>query len=173
MPFRKKRHCKIEVSMSEMEQEESGFFYQSFNEALTVLKGIKPANLKSNYTSKTEAVRLCKEVLTVIQKCERLKFDTVKSYMLQETLKSLGCVKYDEANDKFKTSGASMIGEVLGIKNNIEFPLSFFTNIVGVEQDTFHYGMSKAMDGGKENSWVGCWLAAQNKETSQNKAKAK
>ena len=52
--------------MSEMEQEESEFFYQSFNEALTVLKGIKPANLKSNYTSKTEDVRLCKEVLTVI-----------------------------------------------------------------------------------------------------------
>ena len=133
---------------------------------MLALTEIEPANLKSSATSMEDAVRMCKAVMTVILKCEDLHFDDQQRTEFQETLKALGCATFDQADAKFKPLGDATIGEIVGKKNDIQFPLSAFTNLIDCSKETFDFGKAKMTDGGEKSSWVGEWLAAQDMEAT-------
>lgn len=137
--------------------EHDAFVFHSEEEVFEALKKIKPCDLTSNKTSVEDAVRFCKEVMTVLLKCEDLCPNHRK---MEEALTALGACRYDDANKKFKTD-AEKLSEVLTKKDNIEFPLSVLTQIIGSSYNSYKFGLQRATDGGKKYSWVGEWLSAQ------------
>ena len=133
------------------------FVFHSKEEAFEALSAIKPCDLTSNETKLEDAVNFCKEVMTVLIKCEDLRLDHKE---LETALTNLGACTIDNASKKFRTN-ARTIGDILTKKNNIEFPLSVFTQIIGTSDESYRYGFSRAVDGGKKG-WIGEWLYTQN-----------
>lgn len=143
--------------------------YQSVDEAILALTKIEVADLTSEKTPLKEAIRLCREVLTVVLKCENLQFTDMQIEEFQDYLKMLGCATFLAAADKFKSGREQTIAQINGKKNNIEFPLCAFTNLIDCGKDTFRYGISKLTDGRRQKcSWADVWLSAQEKAISNN-----
>ncbi len=131
---------------------------------MTALTKIKPADLKSSQTTIEDAITMCKEVMTVILKCQDLKFTEKEREDFGNALKALGCAKVEEASQKFQPLNDATVGEILNKKNNVQFPVWTFTILTDC-RESFYYGLAKITDGGRENSDIAVWLNAQEKTT--------
>ena len=149
---------------AEEQAKHDAFVFHSTSEAILALTEIKPVDLTSDKTTEKEAMRFCKEVMTVILKCEDLHFSDEDRALLQDTLKTLGCVETKDVSQKFLTLGSrTTIGTLSKLKNNIQLPLSCFDQLLSEDKDTFEFGKSKMTDGGEKYSWIGEWLQTQEK----------
>ena len=149
---------------AEEQAKHDAFVFHSPSEAMLALTEIEPVDLTSAKTTEKEAMRFCKEVMTVILKCEDLHFSDEDRILLQDTLKALGCVETKDASRKFLTSGSrATIGNLLKAKNNIQFPLYCFDQLLSENEDAFNYGKSIMTEGGEKHSWIGEWLQTQEK----------
>ena len=155
----------------EKQEKHNAFVYHSVDEAILALTEIKPADLKSEKTTLGEAVRLCKEVLTVVLKSEDLEFDDKQIKVFQKTLKALGCATYEDANEKFKTAGEGVIGQVRTKENNLDFPLTAFTGLIDNKSSSFRTNLAKFTDGGEGICWISGWLSAQERNTNKGEGK--
>ena len=134
--------------------------YRNVNEALEELKKINPADLTSDETTLAEAIRFCREVMTVLVGCDELQFTEEQQRELSEQLKALGCVTYDAANKKYKSSAS--FKRTIGTPGSIEYPLSAFSQLIDTDRGTFLTGMDLITDGGMSgDGWTGRWLKAQ------------
>ena len=149
---------------AEEKAKHDAFVFHSTSEAILALTEIKPVDLTSDKTTEKEAMRFCKEVMTVILKCEDLHFSDEDRALLQDTLKTLGCVETKDVSQKFLTLGSqATIGTLLKSKNNIQLPLYCFDQLLSEDKDTFEFGMSKMTEGREKNSWITKWLQTQEK----------
>lgn len=146
---------------AEEKAKHDAYVYHSVDEALLALTEIEPSNLKSEKTTKKDAVRFCKEVMTVILKCEDLHFDNKQAKEFQDTLIALSCTNYAQANEKFKPSKQATIGRLLQQENDIGFPLNVFTNLMDCNSSDFNSNKAIVTEVGIKNSWTGMWLANQ------------
>lgn len=137
------------------------FMYKDFNEAMRDLSKINYTDFTSSKTSKKDAQKTCKDIMSILQKCEDLKFNEEQQKDFSSMLKSKGCVPYKQANEKFFDNDGKDFGEKITQRDSIEFPLSVFAQLIDTSPKTFKYGMSRTIDGG-EYSWVSQWLDAQN-----------
>ena len=140
--------------------EHDAFVFHSVDEALLALSDVKPCLLSSPNTSHADAMRFCKEVMEIILKCEDLHFNSEQQAALSATLLLLGARKSEQLNDKFRTSEGN-IGTLMNSKNNIQFPVAVFDQLIETKESTFNFGLSKVTEGGLKNSWIGQWLEAQ------------
>ena len=149
---------------AEEKAKHDAFVFHSTSEAILALTEIKPVDLTSDKTTEKEAMRFCKEVMTVILKCEDLHFSDEDRALLQDTLKTLGCVKTKDVSQKFLTLGSqATIRTLLKSENNIQLPLVCFNQLLSEDKDTFEFGMSKMTEGREKNSWIAKWLQTQEK----------
>ena len=147
--------------VEEEKRQHDEFVYHSLNEALNALKEVKPVDLRNGTTSIEEAVTFCQEVLLILQKSSDLSLTPEQQKQYSEALKAIGCVNYNDAHKSYKTATKNNIGALLQEENNIEFPLSAFTQLIDTTPDSFEYGMSKLTDGDLQYSWIGEWLRTQ------------
>lgn len=136
------------------------FVYHSVDEALEDLSKVKPVDLVGGSTSMPDAIEFSRKVLLIIHKCEDLDFGEAEQTQFSEALKSLGCATYKTVNPKYVTDTKRTIGEIL-TTNDLDFPLSCFSQLIDVKPSTFTFGLSKLCDGDLEYSWIGEWLKAQ------------
>ena len=149
---------------AEEKAKHDAFVFHSTSEAILALTEIKPVDLTSDETTEKEAMRFCKEVMTVILKCEDLHFSDEDRALLQDTLKTLGCVETKDVSQKFLTLGSQVtIRTLLKSENNIQIPLVCFNQLLSEDKDTFEFGMSKMTEGREKNSWITKWLQTQEK----------
>ncbi|MGN1201545.1 MAG: hypothetical protein ACI4R8_04770 [Candidatus Caccovivens sp.] len=166
----------VETNKKEKIEKKDVEYYKNVREAVEALLEIEPVDLKSRNTSNEDAVKFCREVLTVLMGCENLNFNGTEQMYISDALKSIGCVKYKNAANQFKSNKTETIGCISEKPNSIEFPLECFTRLIDADQDTFSYGLSKILDGGEKHSWVASWLSAQEKadnkivETNRNRS---
>ena len=158
---------KYQKDQEEKAKKHEAFVYHSFEEAMTDISKIEPVDLKSNDVSMEEAVKFCEKVCTSILKCEDLRFTDEQMKQFSDALEAIGCTTYKKASMKFHSNKETGIG--IDEPNNIAFPLSAFSQLIGTDRDTFAFGLSKMTDGGLENSWIGIWLKAQEAERENAK----
>lgn len=139
-------------------------FYSNVDEALLALSEITPSDLTSDKTSQEDAVRLCKEVLTVVLKSGKLSFNDTQIKQFKDSIKALGCSRYEEVNKKFKSGEDDLtVRELRKTKGNIVFPLLKFSRLLDGKDCNFSDDISEMARGGIERSLIGTWLVAQEK----------
>ena len=134
--------------------------YESELEFFEDLKDIQPCDLRDNNTRETDAVKFCKEIMECFVRSSKFTPNQDKLALL---LYRLGACEYDKAAKKFLGLEPSSIGVSLNEKNNIEFPLSVFTQILNTSESSYKYGWAKAMDG-----WIEDWLKTQEDESEKD-----
>ncbi len=122
------------------------------------LKQIKPCDLTDENTTIEDAVEFCKDIMMVFVEAAELDLPPPNQLRLVDTLKQLGACTYDNAAGQFKTDGKTL---QIKAPNNVEFPLSFFSQIIGTTSRSYRYGYLKATDGGEKYSWASEWIQAQ------------
>lgn len=123
-----------QIEMEKKKAEHDAYVYHSANEANLDLTKINPIDLTSEKTTMQEAVSFYKEVMTVVSKCDGVHFTDEDRKIFQDTMKKLGCVAYDNANEKFHgDSEGKKGGYCVFKKDNIEFPLIVTTKLLGAE----------------------------------------
>lgn len=153
-------HTKAE---EQKKKEHEEFVYHSFDEVVDALKQIKPCDLTSETTSLKDALKMCEDVMLVLIKAEDLRFSSEQQALFSKMLRGLGCCKYDEAAQKFMTLQEKLsLDDMIVAENNIQFPLSEFTNLIDVSPNTFKHVFSMSV------SWCGRWLETQQKAQSKD-----
>lgn len=142
-----------------MKNHEGKMCYEHVGEVFAALEPIEGVDLTSKDTTVEMALPFCKEVMKVISRCEYLQFKRQDAYKLSEILKAKGACAYKKANPEL-LSVKGGVGVLMGLKNNVQFPLSAFTQIVDASYETFTFGMSMLTEGG-EHSWCDIWLKNQ------------
>lgn len=142
--------------------------YENVEEFFRDLSKIETFDYKSADSNMEDAVEHARKVLKVLMKSEKLDLNKYREDV-SKALKIIGCVRFDEADKKFKSDHS--IGEML-YEENVAFPLSAYTQLIDTKESTFSYGLGKLLDGGAEYSWIGSWLATQQKaENAKGKNK--
>lgn len=144
----------------EQKRKHDEFVYHSLDEAMEALSKVKPVDLAGGTTSKEDALAFCREVLLIIHKCEDLHMSEAEQQQFSEALKTLGCATYKTVNPKYVTDSSRTLGEILET-NDIDFPLSCFSQLIDVKPSSFSFGLAKICDGDIEYSWIGDWLKTQ------------
>ncbi len=139
--------------------------FSSLDEAMLALAKIKPADLSSSETTKEDAMNLCKDVMTVILKCRYISdnFKNVETRKIfQKSLRDLGCVEYEQANEKFFELGKNVTeGRSVYAGCSIEFPLHCFSRLLKDEGGNSFVDEMKKLTEGLERSSIGSWLTVQ------------
>ena len=144
-------------------EEHEAFVFHSVDEALLALTELKPCDLSSDKTSQAEALAFCQDLMTILLKCEDLRFNDTQRKEMSDILKTLGATNTKGANEKF-VSGEQSVGVLMGTKGSIGFPLSALDQLIDTSATTFDIGLAKLTEGGMKYSWIGEWLKTQNKK---------
>ena len=146
----------------EEKRQHEEFVYHSTDEAMEALSKVKPVDLVGGTTSMSDAIEFSREVLLIIHKCEDLRFTEEEQKQFSDALKAIGCATYKTVNQKYVTDPTKTLGQIIKT-NDIDFPLSCYSQLIDVKPSTFSFGLSKLCDGDIEYSWIGSWLKAQEK----------
>lgn len=145
----------------EQEQaEHDAYVFHSVDEALLALSDVEPCYLFHFNTTHEDAIRFCKEIMDIIQRCQDLHFEPEQQKEFSSMLTILGASGNDKLAEKF-ISGETSIGALMNTKNNIEFPASVFDQLIDADINKFNFNLSLVTDGGLKNSWIGGWLKTQ------------
>ena len=144
-------------------EEHEAFVFHSVDEALLALTELKPCDLSSDKTSQAEALAFCQDLMTILLKCEDLRFNDSQRKEMSDILKTLGATNTKGASEKF-VSGEQSVGVLMGTKGSIGFPLSALDQLIDTSATTFDIGLAKLTEGGMKYSWIGEWLKTQNKK---------
>lgn len=153
-------------AQEEEKRKHEEFVYHSVDEALEALSKVKPVDLVGGSTSMDDAIEFSKEVLLIIHKCEDLRFTEEEQKQFSDALKAIGCATYKTVNPKYVTDPTKTLGQIIKT-NDIDFPLSCYSQLIDVKPSTFSFGLSKLCDGDIEYSWISSWLKAQEERASQ------
>lgn len=137
--------------------------FKNENEFFEALDLIQPCDLKDGKTSTKDAVKFCRQVLDCFYEARHF---VPNKERLETKLVDLGACNYRSASETFKTSGKNTVGDAMKLKDNIEFPLLAFSQIIDTKPSSdstaweFNWGI---MTDGNEYSWINQWLTSQQK----------
>lgn len=134
--------------------------YNNIDKIVRDLKNIGYVDLTSNKTEIKQAVNFCKKVFAIIMGCKHFDFTDEDITKMSNTLKEIGCVKHNDAASKFISNNHNSLSDVIELPNNIEFPLSLFSQLIDTNSNSFTFAISLATDG-DEMSWINSWIDAQ------------
>ena len=131
--------------------------FKDEEELFEALGEVEPCDLRDEKTTTEDAVKFCKGVMTCLARAENL---VPNKDRLAAALYRLGACEYKKAPAKFLVIENATVGMTLEAKNNIQFPLSAFSQLLSAKQSTFIVGWEKVVEGGKY-SWANTWLESQ------------
>ncbi len=134
---------------------------RTVNKTISKLMQIKPIDLSSQSTTYEEAEDFCKKVMQIILNCQNLRFNDKNFALFQDTLKFIGCKKFDELHEQFKPDDGKTFAEWMTAKGDLRFPLSCMSSLLEKDIKLFNWTLSSFTEGGKEHSWIGKWLQTQ------------
>ena len=138
--------------------------FENLDQMLEALKKVKKVDLTKNEATPEEALAFCTEVMIILGKYGEhalCNIDIKDMPRVSQALVDIGCAPYNSAHPSYIHKNLTCVGESIGAKGAIDFPLSAFTQLIGSTPSSFTYGASKLLDGDFEHSWLGRWLQAQ------------
>ena len=130
--------------------------FKNEEEFFEELKKIKPCDLRDENTKIKDAVEFCQAVL----KCFDAAGFLPDQDKLALALYRMGACEYGKAAKHLLPIKDAYLRDVLTAKNNVQFPLSVFSQILNTEPDSYEYGWAKAKD-----VWISNWLNTQKEQT--------
>ena len=125
-------------------------------EFFKALSEITPCDLRDSKTTIKAALVFCTQVLSYF---ERATFRPDQD-KLELSLYHMGACEYKKAAEHLLPIKNAYIEDILKAKNNVQFPLVVFSQILNTEPDSYEYGWAKAKGG-----WISNWLNAQKEQT--------
>ena len=141
--------------------------YKTEEEFYEDLSKVKPVDYKSEELSHEDAMSHSKEIMGILLKARDL--DLSSDYeKVSDALKSAGCVKMEEAHEKFQEEEATVEG--LMASESVGYPLYAYQQLIDTaNSEDFSFGMDYLVSKNVESSDVYTWLATQ-KIAEQNQA---
>ena len=120
--------------------------------------GVEYVNLASDYTDINDAVNHSIKVMRIL---DRFPIDEINDpsdvKVIKLVLKTIGCTDWNHLAPKFNCSGLKTLGDIIELDNNIEFPVSVYTQLMSDNSvRSVRYALSKAQD-----CWIKDWLDSQ------------
>lgn len=141
--------------------------FENVEEAINDLKTIDKCDLSAKDVDENEARYFLIHVMCNVLKCENLKFSEEQMNLYSNTLKEIGCKKWDDCNPELIKTAGETVKEIM-LEKNSAFAISVLSQLIDTKKETFDYGLNKATEGGIESSWVAKWIKTQYTKDSKN-----
>lgn len=140
--------------------------YETAEEFYEGLSQVTPVDYTSEDLSMEDAIAHGKDVLGVLLKGRNLNL-SAEHEKVSEALKSVGCVKLEDAHEKFQDNAS--VGALMH-SESAAYPLFAYQQLLDApSSDEFSFGMDYLVSSEVESSDVYTWLVTQRMaELSQN-----
>ena len=135
--------------------------YQSLDQLFEDLREIKPIDFTTEETSMDQAIRFSKEVLECLVAAKDFDYKLcLRAVELADALKSIGCVKWEDAAPKFRAMPYGEEGAYA--KGSTALPLDCFSNLIRGTKLVVRKFCEYVGDG-----FINAWLRNQNVQTME------